>query len=90
VDAAVFEPIPVKSAVRDGCTHVLALCSRPASSGPAWGRMVKRTLTATVKNLLLSPVSGRRAGGEGGLARQEGPAPAAFLLQGAALNPPDH
>ncbi|KIY97127.1 hypothetical protein MNEG_10833 [Monoraphidium neglectum] len=49
VDAAVFEPIPVKSAVRDGCTHVLALCSRPASSGPAWGKLLRRTLTATVK-----------------------------------------
>lgn len=28
VDAAVFEPLPVKAALRDGCTHVLALCSR--------------------------------------------------------------
>ncbi|KAI8477184.1 MAG: acyl transferase/acyl hydrolase/lysophospholipase [Monoraphidium minutum] len=55
VDAAVFEPIPVKSAVRDGCTHVLALCSRPPSSGPAWGKMVRRTLTATVKHIMFSP-----------------------------------
>lgn len=55
VDAAVFEPIPVKSAVRDGCTHVMALCSRPASSGPAWGKVVKRTLTGAVKHFVLSP-----------------------------------
>ena len=32
VDAAVFEPVPVASAVRDGCTHVLVLCTRPAAS----------------------------------------------------------
>jgi hypothetical protein len=58
VDGAVFEPIPVKSAVRDGCTHVLALCSRPADKGPAWGRLVKRTLVGAVKHFMLSPVGG--------------------------------
>ncbi|KAI8470618.1 MAG: hypothetical protein J3K34DRAFT_458747 [Monoraphidium minutum] len=61
VDAAVFEPIPVKSAVRDGCTHVLALCSRPPSSGPAWGKAAKRTLTAAVKHIMLSPPYMREA-----------------------------
>lgn len=30
VDAAVFEPVPLRSALRDGCTHVLVLCTRPA------------------------------------------------------------
>ena len=29
VDAAVFEPVPFRAAISDGCTHVLTLCSRP-------------------------------------------------------------
>lgn len=29
VDAAVFEPVPFRAAIADGCTHVLALCTRP-------------------------------------------------------------
>ncbi len=29
VDAAVFEPVPFRSAIADGCTHVLVLCTRP-------------------------------------------------------------
>lgn len=28
VDAAVFEGIPLPSAMEDGCTHVLALCTQ--------------------------------------------------------------
>eukprot|EP00955_Chlamydomonas_euryale_P093006 364750-Chlamydomonas_euryale.AAC.20 len=28
VDAAVFEPVPVASAIADGCTHCLVLCTR--------------------------------------------------------------
>lgn len=32
VDAAVFEPVPVASAIRDGCTHVLVLSTRTAAS----------------------------------------------------------
>ena len=32
MDAAVFEPVPVISAIADGCTHVLVLCSRPPSA----------------------------------------------------------
>ena len=38
VDAAVFEPIPVCSAVRDGCTHILVMCTRPPARPPAAGR----------------------------------------------------
>ena len=34
VDAAVFEPVPFRSAVRDGCTHVLVLSTRPAAKAP--------------------------------------------------------
>lgn len=29
VDAAVFEPVPFRAAISDGCTHVITLCSRP-------------------------------------------------------------
>ncbi len=35
VDAAVFEPVPTPSAIRDGCTHVLVLCTRPAPESAA-------------------------------------------------------
>jgi predicted patatin/cPLA2 family phospholipase len=57
VDAAVFEPIPVKAALRDGCTHVLALCSRPPDAGPAWGRVLRRAVANAVKYTVLNPVS---------------------------------
>lgn len=57
VDAAVFEPIPVKAALRDGCTHVLALCSRPPDAGPAWGRVLRRAVHNAVKYTVLNPVS---------------------------------
>ncbi len=29
VDAAVFEPVPFRAAIADGCTHIVTLCSRP-------------------------------------------------------------
>ena len=29
VDAAVFEPVPFRAAIADGCTHIVSLCSRP-------------------------------------------------------------
>ncbi len=32
VDAAVFEPVPFRAAIAEGCTHVLTLCSRPVST----------------------------------------------------------
>lgn len=57
VDAAVFEPLPIKAALRDGCTHVLALCSRPHKMGPAWGKYLTNALENTIKYWLLSPVS---------------------------------
>lgn len=34
VDAAVFEAVPWRAAIADGCTHVVVLCTRPASR---WG-----------------------------------------------------
>lgn len=57
VDAAVFEPLPIKAAISDGCTHVLALCSRPHNLGPAWGKQLSRALHNAVKYWLLNPVS---------------------------------
>ena len=29
VDAAVFEAVPFRVAIADGCTHIITLCSRP-------------------------------------------------------------
>jgi predicted patatin/cPLA2 family phospholipase len=58
VDAAVFEPLPIKAALRDGCTHVLALCSRTHSAGPAWGKYLTNALSSAVKYMLLNPVRG--------------------------------
>ena len=29
VDAAVFEAVPFRAAIADGCTHIITLCSRP-------------------------------------------------------------
>lgn len=29
VDAAVFQPVPFRAALDDGCTHLLVLCTRP-------------------------------------------------------------
>jgi len=61
VDAAVFEPLPVKAALRDGCTHVLALCSRPYTTGPAWGKYLSRALHNAIKYWLLNPPYMREA-----------------------------
>lgn len=61
VDAAVFEPLPVKAALRDGCTHVLALCSRPHKMEPAWSKYISTVLTNGIKYWLLNPVSLDRA-----------------------------
>lgn len=58
VDAAVFEPIPYRAAVGDGCTHVLALCSRPRaqpSTGGAVNKLVKNLATLAVKRVVLNP-----------------------------------
>ena len=45
VDAAVFEPVPVPSAIRDGCTHVLVLCTRPAPTQRSpWAQRMRSTI----------------------------------------------
>ncbi|GMH34266.1 hypothetical protein BSKO_02100 [Bryopsis sp. KO-2023] len=58
VDAAVFEPIPYQAAVKDGCTHVLALCSRPRSktgTKGAVGKAMKGLMTLAIKRVVLNP-----------------------------------
>jgi hypothetical protein len=60
VDAAVFEAIPFRSAIADGCTHVLVLnnlpkpVARESYSGWLAGR-AEDALIAAVKRLVLSP-----------------------------------
>lgn len=39
LDAAVYEPVPVESAMRDGCTHVMVLCTRPPPVGGPQGAL---------------------------------------------------
>ncbi len=54
VDAAVFEPVPVASAVRDGCTHVMVLCTRPPAAAPTGiSKHVQRAVIHAVKNTVL-------------------------------------
>lgn len=55
LDAAVFEPVPVKAALSDGCTHVVTLCSRPMDTSPAWQRRLHATLSSAVKHTMLRP-----------------------------------
>lgn len=58
VDAAVFEPVPFRSAIADGCTHVLVLCTRPrpdASRSGVIDRTVRGAVEAAVKRALMSP-----------------------------------
>jgi hypothetical protein len=56
VDAAVFEAVPFRSAIADGCTHVLVLCTRPA---PAPRSLLNQALSdmveAGVKRAVMSP-----------------------------------
>jgi predicted patatin/cPLA2 family phospholipase len=60
VDAAVFEPVPVASAIRDGCTHILVLSTRTSASiaggsrAAPMARAGKRAVIAAVKKTLLN------------------------------------
>ena len=55
VDAAVFEPIPIGSAVKDGCTHIMVLSTRPATTQPrGLTKHVGRVLYDTVKYTVLN------------------------------------
>lgn len=56
MDAACFESVPFRSAIADGCTHVLALCSRPKRT--VRGRLMpplESALEAAIKRTILSP-----------------------------------
>eukprot|EP01025_Chloroclados_australasicus_P000569 TRINITY_DN10256_c0_g3_i1.p1 TRINITY_DN10256_c0_g3~~TRINITY_DN10256_c0_g3_i1.p1 ORF type:complete len:374 (-),score=33.95 TRINITY_DN10256_c0_g3_i1:736-1857(-) len=55
VDAAVFEPIPYLSAIQDGCSHILVLCTRPppenkSSFMTAWEQIMSQTIKKLVLN----------------------------------------
>lgn len=56
VDAAVFEPVPFRSAIADGCTHVLVLGTRPRRVNK--GRIntaLEDAMEAAIKRAVLSP-----------------------------------
>ena len=55
VDAAVFEPVPFRSAIADGCTHVLVLCTRPLAQQSRLRSALKDALHAAIKKAVLSP-----------------------------------
>lgn len=56
VDAAVFEAVPFRSAIADGCTHVLVLCTRPP---PIRKSLIDQALAdaveVAVKRAVMSP-----------------------------------
>jgi len=56
VDAAVFEAVPFRSAIADGCTHVLVLCTRPP---PVRKSLIDQALAdaveVAVKRAVMSP-----------------------------------
>eukprot|EP01024_Parvocaulis_polyphysoides_P034399 TRINITY_DN30442_c1_g1_i1.p1 TRINITY_DN30442_c1_g1~~TRINITY_DN30442_c1_g1_i1.p1 ORF type:complete len:366 (+),score=33.00 TRINITY_DN30442_c1_g1_i1:188-1285(+) len=55
VDAAVFEPIPYLSAVLDGCTHVMVLCTRPPPENEVGiSAMMTNILSHAVKKIILN------------------------------------
>ncbi|KAL6758832.1 acyl transferase/acyl hydrolase/lysophospholipase [Haematococcus lacustris] len=54
VDAAVFQPVPLRLALADGCSHVLVLCTRPATLHTRWRRLVRGTLGRMVKRTVLN------------------------------------
>ncbi|KAK9839773.1 hypothetical protein WJX81_000473 [Elliptochloris bilobata] len=55
VDAAVFEPVPFRAAIADGCTHILALCTRPPYMPGRLTKMVDDLMTTTIKRAVMSP-----------------------------------
>ncbi|CAD7704268.1 unnamed protein product, partial [Ostreobium quekettii] len=55
VDAAVFEPIPYRAAIKDGCTHVLALCSKPPSVQSPVQKVVRKVVDIAVNRIINNP-----------------------------------
>ena len=57
VDAAVFEAVPFRSAIADGCTHVLVLCTRPAPNRrkSLLDQALSETIETAIKRIVMSP-----------------------------------
>ncbi|KAI8104240.1 hypothetical protein M9434_002800 [Picochlorum sp. BPE23] len=56
VDAAVFEAVPFRSAIADGCTHVVVLCTRPAPvRKSAIDKALADALEAAIKKAVMNP-----------------------------------
>lgn len=56
VDAAVFEAVPFRSAIADGCTHIVVLCTRPAPlRKSAIDKALTDALQATIKKAVMNP-----------------------------------
>lgn len=54
VDAAMFEPIPVESAILDGCTHVLVLCTRTCHLETGVKHRIHRQVIRAIKHAWLT------------------------------------
>mmetsp|Transcript_2190 Transcript_2190/g.6529 ORF Transcript_2190/g.6529 Transcript_2190/m.6529 type:complete len:751 (-) Transcript_2190:502-2754(-) len=55
VDGAVFEGIPFRQAIADGCTHLVVLCTRPPFRGSKLRKALSDLGELTVKRGLLNP-----------------------------------
>lgn len=56
VDAAVFEPVPFRSAIADGCTHLLVLCTRPKRARQSRVNLaLTDAMEVAIKKAVLSP-----------------------------------
>lgn len=56
VDAAVFEAVPFRSAIADGCTHIVVLCTRPAPVRmSALDKALTDALQAAIKRAVMNP-----------------------------------
>ena len=51
-----FEPVPFRSAIADGCTHLLVLCTRPrATRRSRVNSALADAMEAAIKKAVLSP-----------------------------------
>ncbi|EIE27199.1 FabD/lysophospholipase-like protein [Coccomyxa subellipsoidea C-169] len=55
VDAAVFEPVPFRAAIADGCTHLITLCSRPPFEGGRVAKIIDSLVSDAVKKFVMNP-----------------------------------
>ncbi|KAK9856443.1 hypothetical protein WJX84_002513 [Apatococcus fuscideae] len=55
VDAAVFEPVPFRTAIADGCSHIVVLATRPPFRGGRLRKAVSDVFTGAVKRAVLNP-----------------------------------